>query len=250
MEKLQIIQYNNIMYNKRSKLFWKIFFAQVGVGLAILVCAFSIIYYAQGYRFNYRNLKIVKTGIINVEPSPKVADVYIDNKFRSAQTPYFLNLLEGYHNVEIKKDGYQDWEMTYYVEPGLVVNSKDIVLFKKDITPVVLTDAKKIAQLHEPVDFLARKLSNNLSYNNHEIWLGDVLLVRFFKQIDHVAWYPDFAHIVYQQGDEIRVVDEYGKNDTLLVKMNNKNITNVVFGEKNTEMYYTDGTVDTVAGIR
>ncbi|MEI6499103.1 MAG: PEGA domain-containing protein [bacterium] len=225
-------------------------FAQLVVGCLILSVAFGIIYYAQGYRFNYRNFRIIKTGIVNVTSTPRDAEVFVDGKIKSKKTPYYVNLTAGPHTVSIKKEGYYDWQTTYMVEAEMVNVSKNILLIKNNISPQVLTDTKKLAALHAPVDMLAKKLSNDLSYSDYEIWVEDDLIARFSTPISHVVWLPDYAHIVYQQGNQIRVIEASGQNDTLLIEMKNSNITNIVFGEKYTEMYYTDGDVDMVAVIR
>ncbi len=250
MEKFGIIQYNRVMYYRRTHYFWQILTGQLGVGLIIAVAAFGIIYFAQGYRFNIKSFKIIKTGLVNVISSPRDASVYIDGKLKSSKTPYYLNLPAGYHSVEIKKNGFVDWQTTYLVEPEIVTDSKNIILVKKEIVPTVLTDQKKIKILHESVDLLAKNLSNDLSYNDHEIWIDNQLVARFSQPIDHLVWFSDNAHLVYQQGNQIRMIEDSGKNDTLLVTMKNKNITNIVFGANRAEMYYTDGVVDMMAVIR
>src|SRR5574343_609095 len=75
-----------------------------------------IIFYSQGYRFDWKQWKVFETGGIYLKTSVPAANVYIDNKFsnRTGQilTYDFLtqNLLPIKHNIKVEKPGYSSWE--------------------------------------------------------------------------------------------------------------------------------------------
>ena len=216
----------------------------------MFVLGLVIVVYAQGYRINPKNLKIIKTGILFVSSNQKVADVYVNGKVVSQKMPYATNLLPGTYSVLIKKDGYASWSAMSDVKQELVTSYKTIVLFKESIVSQELTDEKKIALLSVPTDILAVNAEKALVYNEHEIWTNDTLVTRFSKPITKAMWYPDLDHIIYQQGQEIRVIEKNGVNDTLLVRLANDQPTVFTIGNHGEELYYLDNGVYRFATIR
>jgi hypothetical protein len=210
----------------------------------------SIIIYAHGYKINFKNFKIIKTGIINLSSDPKIADVYVDNKLVSQKTPYSDNYLPGYYQVEIKKDGFVSWHSRVRVAPEMVSSYKNVVLFKNNITPKELTNNKNIEQLSAPNDELVKNDSNSLSFNDFEIWEGNNLVARFSEPISKAIWYPDNFHIIYQQKNQIRIIENLGTNDTLLVTLSSSDPTNLIIDSKGTEIYYKDSGKYIMATIR
>jgi hypothetical protein len=86
--------------------------------------------------------------------------------------------------------------------------------------------------------------------NGYEIWVGEKLVTRFSEPILNVSWYPDLSHIIFQEGNEIRVIDKNGKNDTLLIKMNQSGPARFTVGGKGEELYFVDNGKYKVAKIR
>lgn len=243
------IQYNECMNDRRTKLLPKIFLGQLSVALLITAMAMSILFYAEGYRFNIKNFKVYRTGILNVVSYPKSSTVRLNGKAKSENTPYSINLTPGYYSVDINKDGYLPWTMTAKVEEGLVNNYKNVVLIKEKIETSELNDQKKIDLVNLPDDIMAQKKSS-LAYNGYELWYEDKLITRFSELINKAIMYPDEEHIIFQQGDEIRLIEITGTNDTLLVKLENDNTTNFVTNSKGTELYYNDNGTYKIAVIR
>ena len=237
------------MHDRRTKLLPKIILGQLSVTLLITAMAMSILFYAEGYRFNLKNFKIYRTGILNVVSYPKASTVRLDGKVKSDITPYSINLTPGYYYVDINKEGYVPWVMTTKVEKGLVSNYKNIVLIKESIKTSELKDQRKIDLVNSPDEILAQKKSL-LAYNNYELWYKDKLVTRFSESVNKAIMYPDEEHIVYQQGNEIRMIEVTGTNDTLLVKLENDNTTNFVTNSKGTELYYNDNGTYKMATIR
>ena len=215
----------------------------------MLLLAGSILFYAQGYRFNWKSMKLVRTGIVDIVSYPKSAQVYIDNKLRDDTTPFAENLLPGVYDIEVKKDGYVNWSTAFRVEAEKVTSFDNIVLFKKDPNLEILTDSRKIDLLNSPVDYLAGS-NQSITFSDYEIWIGGRLLTRFSSPISHVALYPDRAHVLYQQDDEIRIMDVEGQNDVLLVKLNQASPISFTTSSKGDELYYLDSGKYYVAYIR
>ncbi len=107
------------------------FFALLLIFLAITPI---IIFYSQGYRFDWKQWKVLETGGIYLKTSVPGASVYIDNKFsnRTGQllTYDFLtqNLLPAKHNIRVEKAGYFSWEKNLLIQEKMVTQAQ-IILF-------------------------------------------------------------------------------------------------------------------------
>lgn len=238
-----------IMNNRRTKELPKILIGQFAVTLLIVVMALSILYYAEGFRFNWKNLKVIKTGIIHLVSFPKGGDVYINGKSTSKKTPFSKNLTAGYYNIKITKSGYISWTSAVKIEPELVVDYKNIILIRENIDARELEDPKKIDLLDSPEDELAAK-NSLLYYNDYELWQGNNLITRFSTPIFKAVLYPDQNHVVYQRGDEIRIIEINGTNDILLVKLHDKIATKFIISSKGDEIYFIDQNKNKAATIR
>jgi hypothetical protein len=110
-----------------------------------LLIAPSVIFYSQGYRFDFENEKITQTGGLFFKIEPKQAEIYIDGKlikktdflFGSA---FIDNLLPKKHKIEIKKEGYFPWEKNLEIRERWVTEAKNIVLIPEKTNFSVLTE--------------------------------------------------------------------------------------------------------------
>ncbi len=241
----------SIMNNKRTKKLHKIIIGQLSVAFIMFALAISILFFAEGYRINLKNLKITKTGILFLYSDPKNAEVLLNGKKQKNITPFSINLTPGNYKAEVKAEGYISWASSFKIESGLVTNFNSIVLFKEHPEINNLTDQRKIDQINAPIDVFAVTTTQNvLTQNGYEIWLDDKLVTRFSEPISNVKWYPDLKHIVFQQGDEIRVIETTGMNDTLLIKSSLSERINYAISGRGDELYYLENNQYKVAKIR
>ncbi len=96
------------------------------------------IFYAQGYRFNFDERKLVKTGGFFIKASPAQCMVYIDDEFTKNTDfifgeSFIKNLLPKEYKIRVEKNGYVSWEKTLRVEKEMVTKAENITLFQKDI---------------------------------------------------------------------------------------------------------------------
>lgn len=245
-----LIKYS-IMNNSRTKRLPKIIVGQFLVGCLMVLLAISVLFFAQGYRFNIKNFQIVKTGVIFIASEPKEAVVHINGKAQKRNTPFSLNLDPGYYNAEVQKEGYHPWSSSFKIEPELVTDFKSVVLFKTDSEITNLTDQRKIDLLESPVDYLAVVHDEDiLTYNDYEIWQNNKLVTRFSSPIQNATWYSDMEHIMYQKGNEVRIIEKSGNNDTLLVRLTSATSTKFVSNSRGDELYYMDENQYKMARIR
>lgn len=98
--------------------------------------------YALGYKIDYRNLKIYKTGIIYLSSTPSGASVYINGRLYKDYTPAQIEELKpGSYKIEVRREGFYPWEGKLEVAPNMVTKADKIVLF-----PVM----RQIKRLSEP----------------------------------------------------------------------------------------------------
>lgn len=237
--------------DRRTKLFLKILFGQLSVGALITFLALTVLFYAQGNRFDFKNLRTIKTGLISVEYLPKDSEVYINDKKIKIGKSFAKNLPPAQYSFYISKNTYRTWQMDLNIDSKSVNVYKDVVLFKEEPLVETLTDERKISLLNGPSDQLASRVDRNgLFSNNFEIWVEQKIVARFSTPINHVIWYSDRAHILYQQDQEIRVIEKNGFNDTLLVTLSQNIPTKFAINSDGSELYFSDDGVYKVAKIR
>jgi hypothetical protein len=111
-----------------------------------------VLLYALGYKVDYKNLKIYKTGIIHVSSNPAGASVYVNGRLHSELTPMRMEELKpGTYRIEVRREGFYPWEREMQVSPNMVTKADRIILFP------VKREMKKVAD-SEISDFA---VSNN-----------------------------------------------------------------------------------------
>lgn len=119
----------------------KLFIALVAL---FIVAAPLVVLYSQGYRVDFENRLVVKTGALFLEPRPAPVEVYINGKLRKRsnflfQNIYIGDLLPKNYVIEIRKEGYLSWKKELDVLPKLVTEAKNIMLFRASLTPSFVT---------------------------------------------------------------------------------------------------------------
>ncbi len=123
--------------------------------ILFLICLFlflliapSIIFYSQGYRFDFDSKKITQTGGLFLKIEPKQVEIYLNGKLEK-KTDFFFgsalieNLLPRKYKIEIKKEGYEPWEKNLEVKEKEVIEVKNIVLIPKNPNFSILTENVK-----------------------------------------------------------------------------------------------------------
>lgn len=89
-----------------------------------------ILSYALGYKIDYRNLKIYKTGILYIASRPAGATIYLNGVMYQYATPAQIEELKpGSYKIEVRRDGFYPWERDMVVKPNMVTKADRIVLF-------------------------------------------------------------------------------------------------------------------------
>ncbi len=86
-------------------------FILIGIGIVLfLLVTPVIVLYARGFKYDFNNNKVVKTGTLVVKTEPTNAFVFLNDIKHSGDTPINIRfLIPGDYNVRIEKEGYQSW---------------------------------------------------------------------------------------------------------------------------------------------
>ncbi len=112
---------------------------------AFFILAPILIFYASGYRYDFKREKILKTGTLMLEAKDiKNAKLYINDKLYEKPFDgkiFIYNLLPDDYTVRLEKDNYYSWQKKITVQSSLTTFVKDIMFFKKS-TPLQLIDGQ------------------------------------------------------------------------------------------------------------
>lgn len=108
----------------------------------ILGVSTLLIFQAKGYKYDFKNKKIEKTGIIAISSVPQGAAVYVNGKLSAATNTNLSDLVPGTYEIKVSKEGYITWEKSVVVEPELVT-PVEIALFPAlpDLSPLTFNGA-------------------------------------------------------------------------------------------------------------
>lgn len=113
--------------------------------ILFIVCVFlfltvtpTVIFYSQGYRFDWNNRKIVKTGGLYFKILPRGAEIFLDGQSKKKTDLFFAsalvdNLFPREYQIKITKSGYQAWQKTLKVEESKVTEIKNVFLIPQDL---------------------------------------------------------------------------------------------------------------------
>lgn len=140
-----------------------------------LLTAPTLIFYFQGYRFDFERKSLTQTGGFFLNAEPKQVEIYIDGKFIK-KTDFLFgsalveNLLPKKHKIEVKKEGHLGWEKKLEIREKEVTEVKNLILFPKNLNFSLLTkevenfwfspDEKKVVLCETEDDGWVLKLYN------------------------------------------------------------------------------------------
>lgn len=113
-----------------------------------LLIAPAVVFYSQGYRFDFEKKKVTQTGAFYFKVLPKSAQIYFDGRLKK-KTDFIFgsvlieNLLPKTYNIQIKKEGYLAWEKTLEIKEKQVTEAKNILLIPESLGFSVLSKEVK-----------------------------------------------------------------------------------------------------------
>ena len=189
-----------------------------------LIIAPYLVLYSLGYRVDFSNQKIVATGGIYIKTEPTGVNITIDQTIKET-TGYFYNsvfiqnLTPTIHTVDIKKEGYVDYQKSLVVEEKAVTKLENVILFKKDIAFTALLDVPasiKVAPKDATLSWLNPKdLTETFYVKKNSIYSTKSVLalvknipVGILSLSQHMVISPDSQHMAYYTDHDIFLIRE------------------------------------------
>ncbi len=127
------------MPKKIGHIVWRVFMLL----LYVLVSGLTI-FFAYGYKYDFKEGDVQKTSIIDIMGEEKGVEVWLDGVKRSVDIPSQLNnVIPGSHVLSVNREGYLPWKRTLEVDANLVSIVDDVYLVPEDVEGKV----QKVAEL-------------------------------------------------------------------------------------------------------
>jgi hypothetical protein len=119
---------------QRSTLFFALLFLFLLIGPAL-------VFYSQGYRIDFSQRKIIQTGALYFQITPRTASIEVTYQTEKpikkttdflVGTAFIENLLPKRHNIKVEKLGYHSWQKTVEIGERITTDFKNIVLIPKE----------------------------------------------------------------------------------------------------------------------
>jgi hypothetical protein len=130
----------------RRVIFYGLFFVFFPISI-------GVIFYSQGWRFDFENFSVKKTGAIYIETIPKNVAIKLNNKPIPDQSGLIKSgtlipdLLPKNYKIEIQKDGYWTYRKNIKVEPTMVSELIDTVLIPQKFEKITAIEKLKGSEI-------------------------------------------------------------------------------------------------------
>lgn len=112
------------------------------LALIFLITAPIILGYAAGFRYNFKQRRVIKTGALILETTPKGASITLNGASRTEKTPTkIMNLTPSEYSVAISREGYWPWKKQLSVQSEQITFAKNIILLKNNQPTLLVAGA-------------------------------------------------------------------------------------------------------------
>ena len=147
---------------------------RIAIMLMLIVLFFAIspfiILYTMGYRYDFDNAIVKKTGVLSIDVEPRDARIFVNGIQINQRSPIRLtNRAPGTYRILIQKEGYKEWQKTITVNSNQTTYIRDIRLLL-DTTPQSVTTLSTSTDfyglpIHEAIAILEKDVSVANAYN-------------------------------------------------------------------------------------
>lgn len=196
--------------------------------LVFIIIAPLLVLYASGFRYDFSEKKIIKTGVLSVESDPRGAIITLNGEKTNNKTPIVIkNLFPGEYNVKIEKDGYYQWEKTLTVFANQSTTTSRVGLIKSSAATLV-TENKVSNTVFSPNNSYLAYLTGGANSETEMVvkqqnTLRTVLEVKNITVDNQLVFSNNENFVLIQDADNnnLRIISVSGRYDVLL-----KDITN------------------------
>jgi len=235
-----------------------------------VVSSIVAILFAQGYRFDFNSLKIVKTGGIFIKTSTDGAKIYINDKYAES-TSGILNygaLISGLtpknYNVFIYKESYYPWNKTVEVKNGMVTELNDVILFPLELKKIKIAELPSYLTATSSKEIISPDKNKKLYILNNQIWIDYLngtkkeplknagekeLIATLEPPINFFDWFDDSEHLIWFANNELTIAEldnRGGKRNSIKFFLN---INPPVFWDRaNSDFYFFEKSLPAQTG--
>lgn len=128
---------------------WQKWTVRVGLLSGFVVTLWGILFFANGYQYDFSSNQIRKTGIIEVSYADAQAQVFLDGGKKNVLLPGALaGILPGDYDLVIGREGYLDYALRVKVKEDLITRIPTAFLYPLD----VLAKAKALSEVATVMD--------------------------------------------------------------------------------------------------
>ena len=211
-------------------IFWVLLIA------SFIFSAFLILLKANGYQLNYKNWKIVQTGMIILSGDPNLAQATLNGRKLGHLPLRLSNITPGNYEAIVEQENYSLWKRTFRVEPGKATTFQNIILFLTQAQDYSFKESSTIDGFKEE----AAKYTQGVEISAAEIYYENQLVTRFSQNVLSASLYPDRKHLIFQVANEIRVIELDGGNNTLLFNINSQEPSTFSYRENGRVVLYLE----------
>lgn len=147
--------------------------------ILFIIASIIITLFAQGWRFNFESLRIVKTGGIFIKTTVSGAKIYVNDGYTGSTggilnyTKLINNLTPKNYNLFIYKEGYYPWNKLVQIKDGLVTELVHINLLPLELKRVVVAELpiQNIAEFRvkdETIKIITNKKTGSAIFYNFD----------------------------------------------------------------------------------
>ena len=114
----------------------------IAIALLILIAGITAIFWARGFKPNFKNRTIERTGLLVASSIPTGAEIYLDGRLTSATDTNIAYLEPKTYHIKIQKDGFTTWEKDVEIKADLAIEIKALLFpLAPEIKPLTTTGA-------------------------------------------------------------------------------------------------------------
>lgn len=166
--------------------------------------------YSEGYRYNFDDNEIVKTGGLSLKVAPQIrAEVYLDGEFQEKvsgwnYSTYINGLPAKNYDVQVSKEGFHPWEKTLKIQESKVAEAKNILM--------VPTEPELQKQIKETDSFTFSPDETKMAYrNDNELGIYDIeeaTTTARYSTTTFTKWGPKSEKFLINATDSHLVVED------------------------------------------
>lgn len=186
-----------------------IIYRKILLGLSFLLFIFVsplVVLYALGYRMNGNMYNPRPVGVLIVESIPPRAAVAINGQSYSHTPQSVANLQPGLIDLAVAKDGYISWHKKISIEPGRVIEARDVRLFPLHQSLTTLVSAAQTFSLSPNRQLIAALVQGNQLQVIDEDGLAVIDPLVFPVTPDNLLWSPDNSALLVIAAGQVSLV--------------------------------------------